>query len=100
MVNTGDIDQEWSQDGTFFDKNGRAVRAYDDVRILVDAEAQQLGHSPTLVLPAGTTGTVLFYSTGDPCYLDVEFEVPGMAVGVVKASDVEYFLSSEAKYPR
>ncbi|GHH13592.1 hypothetical protein GCM10008023_14190 [Sphingomonas glacialis] len=95
-----DVQQEWSQDGTFADADGTLVRCYDDVAVLEHARSEPDGNGHHCEIAAGSTGTVLFYSTGDQCWLELEYELPGRIFGVVEASKTRLALRNEEKYPR
>jgi hypothetical protein len=99
-VNWADIQQEWSQDGTFVDSEGVRVRAYDDVELLEAATSEPDANGSVLLIPAGATGTVLFYSTGEPCLLQLEYDMPGMIHGAVEAHKTRLFQRNEEKYSR
>ena len=100
QVNMADIQQDWTQDGTFTDSYGNNVRCYDDVSLLEAAESEPGGNGAVITLPDGTSGTVLFFTIGEPCWLQLEYETPGMVLGVVKASKTKLHLRNEEKYPR
>ena len=95
-----DIRQEWTQEGTFPDNHGTRVRCYDDVALLEDVGSEPDSNGSVIILPAGTTGTVLFFTTGKPCWLHIEYETTGMVFGIVEASKTELHLRNEEKYRR
>jgi hypothetical protein len=99
-MDMADILQDWTQGGTFADGDGTAVRCYDDVVLLEPTTSEPDSTGSEILLPAGTTGTVLFFSTGQPCWLSIEYEVPGMVCGVVEASKAKLHLLNEEKYRR
>lgn len=72
-----DIRQSWTQEGTFADSEGAQVRCYDDVVLLEATSSEPDNNGSVIDLSAGTSGTVLFFSTGEPCWLELEFEAPG-----------------------
>ncbi len=94
------IPQDWTQDGTFADSTGARVRCYDDVVLLEATNSEPDSNGSVLTLPAGTTGTVLFFTTGEPCWLELEYGTTGMVFGVVKAARTSLHLRNEEKYPR
>jgi len=100
QVNVADIQQDWTQEGTFADGDGNHVRCYDDVALLEAADSEPDGKGVVITLPEGATGTVLFFTIGDPCWLELEYETPGMVFGVVEASKTKLHLRNEEKYPR
>ena len=99
-VKADDIRQDWTQDGTFADSDGIRVRCYDDVALLKDTDSEPDSNGFVITLPAGTSGTVLFFTTGEPCWLEIEYETNGMVFGVVEASHTKLHLRNEEKYPR
>jgi hypothetical protein len=99
-VRAEEISQGWTQEGTFDDANGVAVRCYDDAALLEEAGSTPDDEGSVIILPAGTSGTVLFFTTGDPCWLELEYETDGMVFGVVEASKTKLHLRNEEKYPR
>ncbi|ALG59967.1 hypothetical protein ABC955_01965 [Citromicrobium bathyomarinum] len=96
----GDIQQGWTQDGTFKDANGDDVRCYDVVALLEAAASEPDPAGSVAMLPAGTSGTVLFYKTGQPCWLELEYETDRRIFGIVEATKTKLHLRSEEKYPR
>lgn len=92
------LEQDWTQDGTFADHNGTRVRCYDDVALLEPTGSEPDSNGSIIMLPAGTSGTVLFFTTGEPCLLELEYEVDGMVLGVVEASKTKLHLRNEEKY--
>ncbi|MFC3077774.1 hypothetical protein ACFODL_06705 [Phenylobacterium terrae] len=95
-----DIQQDWTQDGTFPDADGTHVRCYDDVAILEPTASEPDSSGSVIVVPAGTSGTVLFFTTGEPCWLELEYEMEGMVFGVVEASKTKLYLRNDEKYSR
>lgn len=95
-----DIKQVWTQDGTFKDAAGIDVRCYDDIALLEDTGSEPDGNGSIISLPAGTTGTVLFFTTGDPCWLQIEYEADGAVFGVAEARKTKLHLRNDEKYPR
>ena len=94
VVRASDIQQGWTQYGAFADSNGVEVRSYDDVALLEPMGSEPDGNGAvttlpagTTGLPAGTTGTVLMFTTGEPCWLELEYTTSGMIFGVVEASN-------------
>ena len=99
-MKAADVQQEWTQEGGFADADGTLVRCYDDVAVLEDVRLEPDGNGHVSEIAAGSTGTVLFYSTGTPCWLELEYELPGVISGVVKASKTRLATRNEEKYPR
>lgn len=94
------IQQSWTQYGAFADGAGVEVRSYDDVCLLEPTDSEPDGDGAVISLPAGTVGTVLMFTTGEPCWLELEYTGSGMIFGVVEASKTKLHLRSEEKYPR
>jgi hypothetical protein len=99
-VKAEDIRQEWTQDGTFSDSHGTRVRCYDDIALLESVSSEPDSNGSVITLRAGTTGTVLFFTTAEPCWLQIEYESEGMVFGFVEAWKTELYLRNEEKYPR
>lgn len=99
-MKTADIQQDWTQSGTFLDAEGNAVRCYDDVALLEATGSEPDGNGSVIKLPVGTSGTVLFYSTGEPCWLELEYETTGAVFGIVQATKTKLHLRNEEKYSR
>jgi hypothetical protein len=95
-----DIRQDWTQDGTFADSTGTLVRCYDDVALLEATHSEPDSNSSVLTLPAGTLGTVLFFTTGEPCWLQLEYETAGVVFGVVEGSRTSLHMRNEEKHRR
>jgi hypothetical protein len=99
-VKAADIRQDWTQKGTFADSVGIRVRCYDDVALLEPTGSEPDNNGAVIILPAGTSGTVLFFTTGEPCWLELEYETAGRVFGVVEASKTKLHLRTEEKYLR
>ena len=99
-MKAADIGQNWTQEGTFGDSEGTRVRCYDDVALLEVTSSEPDGNGYAIVLPEGTSGTVLFFTTGEPCWLEIEYNVHGIVFGVVEALKTKLHLRNEEKYPR
>ena len=99
-MKAAEIQQVWTQEGTFADANGVEVRCYDDVALLEATSSEQDSAGSVIMLPAGTAGTVLFFSTGEPCWLELEYETDGAVFGVVEAGKTTLHVRNEEKYPR
>ncbi len=95
-----DIQQDWTQDGTFADRDGTPVRCYDDVILVEPTNSEPDSKGSVISVPEGTSGTVLFFSTGEPCWLNIEYEAPGLVFGVVEATKTKLHLRNEEKHPR
>lgn len=91
----------WTQDGTFPDADGAAVRAYDDV-VLLEATLPENDPAAAYVVPAGTIGTVLFHGGASTCPLELEMDWSEQACVIAYAmpSAVRLYQTSEQKYPR
>ena len=99
-MKAGDIQQGWTQEGAFTDSNGARVHCYDDVALLESTRSEPDRNGSVITLPAGASGTVLFFTTGEPCWLQIEYETPAMVIGVVEATKTKLHLRNEQKYPR
>ena len=99
-MSADEIQWDWTQDGTFADAEGSRVRCYDDVALLEPTGSEPDGKGSVIMLPEGTSGTVLFFTTGEPCWLQIEYETEGVVFGQVEASKVRLHLRNEEKYPR
>jgi len=42
----------------------------------------------------------LFFTTGEPCWLELEYETEGAVFGVVEARKTKLHLRNDEKYPR
>ena len=91
------IQQGWTQEGTFQDADGALVRCYDYVAVLEDVESEPDSNGSVVKIPAGSTGAVLFYSTGTPCWLEVEYDLPGAIFGVIDAGKTRLAIKNEEK---
>ena len=89
---------DWTQDGAFADRNGTLVRCYDDVALLEPADTEPDTNGHVITLPAGRRGTVLFFTTGEPRWLELEYETSGTLFGVVEASKTKLHLRNEEKH--
>jgi len=92
------VEQQWTQDGKFKDADGVDVRCYDDVVLLKAAHSEPNTKGSIITLPAGTSGTVLFYTIGEPCWLQLEYETDEIVLGVVEAANTRLYLRNEEKY--
>lgn len=92
--------QDWIQEGAFKDADGVDVRCYDDIALLEAVASEPDEDGSVITLPAGTTGTVLFFSMGEPRWLELEYETDGMVFGFVEAAKTKPHLRNEEKYPR
>jgi hypothetical protein len=99
-VKAADIQQGWTQEGTFPDSDGTRVRCYDDIALLEVTSSEPDSNGAVIMLPAGTSGTVLFFTTGEPCLLQIEYVTAGMVFGIVEASKTRLHLRNEEKYRR
>jgi len=90
----------WTQDGAFPDVDGKLVRAYDDVTVLVPT---LLENDPggAYVVPAGTVGTVLFHCGDAEGVVQLELYWPegSFVFGYARPRDVRLHQTSEQKYP-
>ena len=98
-----DVDAEaasWEQRGSFVGADGRSVRAYDDVVFLRDVLPEN-DLDAAYVAKAGSTGTILFFSTQPHGVAQVELNGWN---AVVLAYEEQRFLklhvTNEEKYPR
>ncbi len=99
-MRAADIHQNWTQEGTFLDSNGTRVRCYDDVILIEAGGLEPDNNGSVIILPAGTSGTVLFFTTDEPCMLEIEYVTRGIVFGVIEASKVRLHLLNEEKYRR
>jgi hypothetical protein len=70
------------------------------VILLEPTDSEPDNNGSVIALPAGTSGTVLFFTTGTPCWLELEYETPGFVFGVVEASKTKLQMRNEEKFPR
>ena len=92
----------WTQDGTFCGADSRPVRAYDDVVLLRDIKPENDPASP-YVVPAGTTGTVLFFSERVDGVAQIELDwLPDQAIvlGYEDQRFLRLHMTNEEKHPR
>ncbi|MDP3803689.1 hypothetical protein [Brevundimonas sp.] len=94
--------ETWTQDGAFAGSDGRAVRCYDDV--VLSRAIPVDGGVGTAVdeVPAGTVGTVLFYSTGPVGVAQLECYVgdDAFTFGYEELSRLKLHMTNEEKYAR
>ena len=93
---------EWTQDGAFAGSEGRLVRCYDDVVLLRSIAVSGGTAGRSVTMPAGTIGTVLFYSTGATPMAELEFRLEGhgIAFGQAGLMHLRLHQTNEQKYPR
>ena len=91
----------WTQDGTFRGADGVAVRAYDDVVLLRDIKPEN-DPSAADVVPAGTTGTVLFFSTRSDgvAQLELSWRPRQVVIGYEDQRFLRLHMTNEQKYAR
>ena len=106
MIKQGvfDLDAEaasWTQDGTFAGADGKSVHAYDDVVLLRDIKPENDPTSP-YVVPAGTTGTVLFFSdrVDGVAQLELYWDPKAVVLGYEDQRHLRLHMTNEEKYPR
>ncbi len=98
-----DIDEQaasWEQEGSFAGADGRSVRAYDDVALLRDVLPENDVNAAYLA-KAGSTGTILFFSTRPDGVAQIELNDWGSVV--LAYEDQRYLklhMTNEEKYPR
>jgi len=98
-----DVDAEaktWEQEGSFVGSDGRPIRAYDDVVLLRDVLPENDPDAGYLA-KAGSTGTVLSYSTKREGVAQLELYAWNTVVlGYEDQRFLKLHMTNEEKYPR
>ncbi|MBC7669621.1 MAG: hypothetical protein H7236_14510 [Gemmatimonadaceae bacterium] len=99
-----DIEKEaasWTQDGSFRGADGKPVRAYDDVVLLRDIVPENDPKSPYIV-PAGTTGTILFFNerADGVAQPELDWDPVAVVLGYEDQRHLRLHMTNEEKYPR
>jgi hypothetical protein len=91
----------WTQDGAFPDRDGNAVRAYDDV-VLLEPTLPENDGTAAYIVPEGTVGTVLFHCADAEGVLQLElYWRPGaFVIGYANPTHVRLHQTNEQKHPR
>ncbi len=94
--------EDWTQDGAFIGSDGRPVRCYDDVVLSRPIPVEGGVRTDVTEVPAGTTGTVLFYSRGPVGIAQLECDVgeDAFAFGYEELWRLKLHMTNEEKYPR
>jgi hypothetical protein len=102
MFDVDDHVLAWKQEGWFQGADGRRIRAYDDVTLLRDVLPENDGNAAYLAR-AGSTGTVLFFSSRPDGVAQIELEFGPWNAVVLAYEDqrfVKLHMTNEEKYPR
>src|SRR5579871_4695385 len=70
-----DFEGRWVQEGAFADADGNSVRAYDDVMLTREIPVEAGVRTQVASVPAGATGTVLFFVPGIDGVAELEIAV-------------------------
>lgn len=94
--------EEWTQEGAFVGADGRVVRCYDDVVLSRSIPVEVVSGDFVGDAPAGTVGTVLFYSKGPVgvAQLELDIESNPMIIAHEELSRLSLHMTNEEKYPR
>jgi hypothetical protein len=96
-------DALWTQDGAFSGADGKSIRAYDDVALLREAPIESSQFETKLkTAPAGTTGTVLFFTPGPDgvAQLELNLDAQGLCFAIEETRFLRLHMTNEEKYPR